>query len=333
MPNSDAHISHLKNLIQKAQHLGERLNQLGFLGTAEKIRQKSRQWSHRLNYKYSIRKKGVLLLTPGETQLRRKLVRSLPSFSNESPSAEILSELNANGFSLIKPSFIVPSLYEELGEFINQQRLLRGHSKSQLNSRVQSKKDYFQRLYEDSDLSDTGILVRYALQPSVVKVASQYLGQIPRLSYVEVILSHATENTDDWKISQRWHRDYDDSRMVKFFTYFTDVLDKAQGPFTYVPAPDSLNAKLNIFPIHKKDKEFERIGLDKKMQKVFGKAGSSFFVDTHRCFHRGSRMQGDAIRIAFIASFTSHATHIHYPRRISVSVRSKLDLVRSLLLP
>lgn len=316
-----------KTIFQKIQRAFE----IGPAETAKKLQKKIRLRSHELNYRYSLRKRAVLLLHPFETYRRRKEANQVRDVEKLEPWKQTLHALTQDGFSTLRPDQVDQNLYLELDQFVEQKKMQREALLQKLNasnpetgitgvsaSRPQSKKDFFDRLYSESDLRDDHILVRYAMQPSLLKTAARYLGQMPRLSYVEVILSHATEKPGKWKISQRWHRDYDDSRMVKFFTYFTDCLDEEHGPFTYIPAGPSGQCALPVFPVHKTDEALEEVGLAPFEKRVFGKKGSAFMVDTHRCFHRGSRMHGKATRIAYIASFTSHATHVHYPKRIKV---------------
>jgi len=47
-------------------------------------------------------------------------------------------------------------------------------------------------------------------------------------------------------------------------------------------------------------------------REVFGPRGSSFLIDTHQCFHCGSRILDDSFRVAYIATYTNSSSYYTY---------------------
>lgn len=181
------------------------------------------------------------------------------------------------------------------------------------------------------DLRSDSTFVRFALQPSILRVASAYFGgKVPYLSGVQLLLSHGSDNVH-WEQSQLWHRDYSDSRILKLWVYLTDVTGEKNGPFTYLPADASNKVKNDFFfPGRISDEAMETSGQASKAQKVFGARLTSFYIDTARCYHLGSRLKLGEHRLAYIAAFTTHAQL--YPCENGISLDGKVSEIENLAL-
>jgi len=78
-----------------------------------------------------------------------------------------------------------------------------------------------------------GAWLRFAASETMVDIANAYRGLQTKLFYLDNWFTVPYADADARIASQRWHRDPDDSHVVKVFTYFSDV-DETAGPFEYV---------------------------------------------------------------------------------------------------
>ncbi len=147
-------------------------------------------------------------------------------------------------------------------------------------------------------------LVRFALQPQILAVIAHALGEVPQLS--DVLLTLSSDSDPGLKYSQLWHRDYDDVRTIKLFSYLTDVDSEADGPFTLIPGPVSDRQRFTR-RTHVEDAVVLRGGAVRPVA-ITGRRLSVFAVETSRCLHMGSRMAPGHSRLLYTATF------IQYPR-------------------
>lgn len=117
--------------------------------------------------------------------------------------------------------------------------------------------------------------------PTVLRIAADYLGCKPTLSSLGVRWSFPTEGPR--AETQRFHRDPDDWRFLKLFVYLTDV-DAESGPHVYVlgthRTAGSVRARLHD------DREIERRYGRASLRTVVGPRGTVFLADTQG-IHRG----------------------------------------------
>jgi hypothetical protein len=178
-------------------------------------------------------------------------------------------------------------------------------------------KNFWDHLESQDDRKTSSPFVRYALQPSVINMACGYLGEVPYLSNIAVFLSHGTEN-DTWQESQLWHCDYDDRKMIRFFTYCTDVNDEKDGAFTFIPQQYSRSVRNTFFPDRISDQEMERQGYAKHAKSLRGPAGTCFYLDTRACYHLGSRVAMGHTRIALFITYVTFAGLQHFDNNIQI---------------
>lgn len=166
-------------------------------------------------------------------------------------------------------------------------------------------------------IDNRSIFVRFAAQPSVVDLVAAYFGEAPYLSYVALDLS---ENAgEELTTSQLWHRDHDDTRVVKLFVYLTDVMTNAEGPFTFLPPAASRKVR-GIAAAHLPDDEFFAQLGGAAPVKVQAPAGAAFLVDTGRCYHMGSRVAPGKSRLMYTACYlTRPAIYPDFLNKIRVS--------------
>ena len=177
-------------------------------------------------------------------------------------------------------------------------------------------------------IDNASIYVRYALQPRVVDVVAKYFGEAPYLSYVALDLSEYAGET--LATSQLWHQDHDDTKVVKLFTYLTDVSDLAHGPFTFL-SPEASKAVRSSVSTHVSDAAVLDRVPPTALSRMIRSAGSSFLVDTGRCYHMGSRIAPGRQRLMYTACYITWPA-IYPDFRNHIAVSSALSEREKLLL-
>ncbi|MEC7230875.1 MAG: hypothetical protein VXV91_06735, partial [Verrucomicrobiota bacterium] len=158
--------------------------------------------------------------------------------------------------------------------------------------KIEAKKDYLLEIPIQSALTFNSPIIRLALEPSILKAVSHYMGMLPLLTQVR--LWHSPNEHIIEGGSQFFHLDYADVRQVKIFVFIEEVT-RDSGPLTVIPADasasicNSINYKLSNKDIRVDDEMVYRIAGEENVQPIVGPAGTLAFVDTCRCFHLGSR--------------------------------------------
>ena len=179
-------------------------------------------------------------------------------------------------------------------------------------------KDFVAHLVSYPDGVDAGDpILKVALDPKLLEIAASYLGFWPSLYSIDAWLNYPTDAPPE--VSQLWHRDPEDLRLVKAFIYLVDV-DERCGPFTYVPRTHPFGAETVKSSRLEKKKRFE----DDRMRRVFppetwrvctGPAGTMILADTLG-YHRGGKpVAGRRILITF--TYTSGTPITDRPIRVN----------------
>lgn len=243
-----------------------------------------------------IRKLYVRASNPLEHFKRVRKASELSAGLNQESRA-IVDTLRHTGYSPAG-SEIDSALRDEIARIANE-RLNAGSG--------ESLRSFFTTVHKPEDLHSDNILVRFALQESVLKIVSAYFHEVPYLASLQILVSHGSGKTE-WEESQLWHQDYADNKTLKLWIYLTDVSDISSGPFTYLPAETSKKVKNGIFPGRVSDESMNGQGFGKEAKEVYGKPLSTFYIDTGRCYHLGSRLKEGHVRVAYVATYLSHAT-------------------------
>jgi hypothetical protein len=150
-------------------------------------------------------------------------------------------------------------------------------------------------------------LLKVALDRKLLEIVSSYLGLWPCLYSIAAWLNYPTDAPA--QVSQLWHRDPEDLRLIKVFIYLADV-DEQLGPFTYISQTHPFGAKAALAQKLEKKKRVP----DDRMNRVFppeswrvctGPAGTMIMADTLG-YHRGGKpTAGRRILITF--TYTSGA--------------------------
>jgi len=258
--------------------------------------------------------------SPSNFFRRRKLAKAFMTNSKEPKEVLELKKRGIVKSTKYNDKEIINELKEEVDSRIE--------SLSKLES-VGTSKNFWKQLLTEDDLVSTSPFVRYLLQPSILSLIIPYFGTTPYLSSLSLFVSKP-EDSKDWEKSQLWHKDYNDSKVLKLWTYFNDVLDDVNGPFTLIPAHKANKLRLPRFPTHKKDSVMEKQGSEKYKEKIYGEALSSFLVDTFRCWHLGSRVGKGGLRAGLVATYITNTSFFDYDNKIKV-VSDLPDLEKAIL--
>jgi hypothetical protein len=243
-------------------------------------------------------KSGVSAWHLGEKLERRRQAQLLNVTAAERDKAE---ELNANGYAIVT-ELMDPAVQQQFAE-AGMTRL--GDIENAETKQSSNWKKFWVRLLDaemkDGKLSADNVFVQYALQPAVINVVATALGEIPWLDYV--LLSYSRHTGEELASSQLWHRDHDDVRVIKLFSYLTDVEEDGDGPFTFLPRQSTDKFGFPLLGSHfPDDRVFDKVPRsDIKVMKAPRLA--SFMVDTAKCLHMGSRMAPGHGRLLYTATF------------------------------
>lgn len=243
-------------------------------------------------------KAGVNTWHLNEKRERRRQAQLLAVTSAQRAKAD---DLNRNGYAIVTD--LIDSKIQEQIAAAGQVRLQNIEAAEAGQSSTWKK--FWVRLLDaemkDGQLSADNVFVRYALQAPVINVISAALGEIPWLDYV--LLSYSRYTGEELASSQLWHRDHDDVRVIKFFSYLTDVEEDADGPFTFLPKQATDKFGYPLLSSHFPDEQvFSKVPRsDIKVMKAPRLA--AFMVDTTKCLHMGSRMGPGHGRLLYTATF------------------------------
>ncbi len=250
---------------------------------------------------YYARKYLEIAATPRDFVTRKRLGAALANGATPA-DREIVEAVRRFGFHVLPQPLdmtdeLVAFCRERLAEFQKNPQYKSGDKKTQ--------KLFWSSLLRPADFSADGILLRFAAQPRLYRLAAMYLGQAPQLSQYELFYSFSTP--DDPTHSQLWHRDGLDRRVFKVFVYCTDVIDEDDGPF-HVAEIEAVRPIYKQFPYSSRsytDAQFSRIADTSRVRALAGKAGTTFICDTCQAFHYGSRCVRP--RLACFITYSTYA--------------------------
>jgi len=192
-------------------------------------------------------------------------------------------------------------------------------------------KPYWIDINRQITLSKNSEFVQLANSPVLLAAAQEYLKDTPVISAVILMQTiGSVSNIASPQASQMWHVDNDDTKMFKFFVYLTDVATTEEGPFTLVPATESKKVWRSLLVRLKlrtriPDKDFfGGLGEGGNVIEMMGPRHSWFVVDTHRCYHFGSRTT--TTRLALFITYISPVSLVPSAIDLSTSVAADGNL-------
>lgn len=249
------------------------------------------------------RKYAEIAGSPRDFLERRRLAVAAEKAASQS-DRELVEAVRQKGFHVLAQPF---DMTDQLVEFCKG-RLAEFQSDPKYRTGdAAAKKLFWVSLLQSSDFQDpNGILLRYASQPRIFRLASMYLRQAPHLKSVELFYSFSAPQGP--LHSQLWHRDGLDKRIFKIFVYCSDVIDEDDGPFHVAPR-DTIRAPYNHFPFSSRnytDEQFAHIADGVQVMAIAGKTGTTFICDTCQAYHYGSRCVRP--RLACFISYAPYAS-------------------------
>ena len=171
-------------------------------------------------------------------------------------------------------------------------------------ARDRKRKQFMIPIVAQADLTRESPIMRLALRDDVLAAVSVYLGCAPVLSSANVYVSKSSER--ELISSQLFHCDADDIKQIKIFVLCSQVTEQ-NGPLKILDAADStrLRRKLRYRYRDRVSDDAVRNAIGTRpLISLTGAPGTVCFVDTSRCFHYGSRVDGKAApRVAAMAQF------------------------------
>jgi hypothetical protein len=177
------------------------------------------------------------------------------------------------------------------------------------------KGDYIIRLFS-KDVPTIGLdnpWLRIGVDDRMLDVVNSYFGLWSKLTYVDLWYTPPAAAGVDRVSSQRWHRDYNDDRLVKVFIYLTDV-NEDTGPTEYIPGSTVGGPYGDLWPwrplsndLYPPQDEFEQ-RVPKEAQVAFtGPEGTMLFCNTSG-FHRGGYATGERPRVMAVYNYSTPAS-------------------------
>lgn len=255
---------------------------------------------------------GRRLVTPAQAVLRAVEARRAAGGRLAIPSE--------TGFAIFGPD-----TFPEATEVVELAR--RRHAEVDPDTIREKGKQFMIPILDQATLTRESPLVRLALRDDVLSAVTSYLRVVPLLASIDVYYSRSVDR--ELMSSQLLHCDGDDTRQIKVFVLCTPV-DETNGPLMVMRSDRSeeLRRKLGYeYRNRVTDAEaVEAIG-DLGLEAVEGAPGTTCLVDTSRCFHYGSRVEGGDVwrLVAMIQYLTPYSFMLPRNHRSAVPYRHLAD--------
>jgi len=164
----------------------------------------------------------------------------------------------------------------------------------------------FVNLLKAEDLTADNALMKLVFSPEILDVVFDYYGGRARLHNLQVL--HSFANDGQLKESQKWHLDYADSKSLHCVMYLNDVLTDDEGPFVFIDKEASKVVGRGLTVRRIADAQMEKEMQGAEVHTVYGKAGTSVWIDPAACYHYGSRCINP--RTAVFLTFNSDAPFV-----------------------
>jgi ectoine hydroxylase-related dioxygenase (phytanoyl-CoA dioxygenase family) len=263
------------------------------------------------------------------TESQQKLAEHKPAL--DPGQTKVMEGLEAQGYSIVPMAEFFPQSNGELWPTITAERdrfmarVEEERTKRLAKEEKRAKKgkgkkglgkgDYIMRLLgkDQPPLGADDPWLRLGISDRVLDVVNSYFGMWSKLTYVDLWYTPPAQPGVTRVSSQRWHRDYNDDRLVKIFIYLDDV-DEETGPLDYVPASTLGGEYSNEWPwrpvsndLYPPQDEFEERIPKSAQVALTGPAGAMAFCNTSG-FHRGGYVTGAKPRVMAVYNYSSPAS-------------------------
>ena len=247
---------------------------------------------------YYIRKYSINFL---DFIFRKKLRVYIPSESNELIVKKLLPDFSSKGFVVLANDAPDSQHVTDLCKNLKEKYF------SIADKETAGEKNFWYKISQDEDLMRHKVVRHFVLNDFFMDFATIYLREKAYLN--DVSLLYSVSNNNEPTHSQLWHMDADDSKMVTFFLYCSDV-DKGSGPFVVA---DKNHYKRKILP-----KWFRKHGMNDitffddfcpevGVTKILGAKGTLLACDTTNAYHYGSRCDTNQ-RLALTFRFLTYSS-------------------------
>lgn len=158
-------------------------------------------------------------------------------------------------------------------------------------------------------LSDYPEFFAWGVQDRLLDIAEAYIGLPP--AYDGVCINYTVADGRE-VATRKWHRDWEDRRMLKVAVYLHDV-DEGGGPFQMIKRHDSAqsDAQGYRYDLASDADLASRLGDDYRRDIVSceGAGGTVIFTDTARFFHRGKPATARDRAAIFYSYFAERPRH------------------------
>jgi len=162
----------------------------------------------------------------------------------------------------------------------------------------------FVNLMNADDLTDDNPVVQLAFSREILDIATDYFGGNIAMDSIQVLYSWPTEGP--LRESQKWHKDYADTKSFHCIIYLNDVLSDDDGPFGFVDRKDTKRIrKLPVIRRIDDDRFRDELGRG-TIHRFYARAGNGMFVDPAACYHYGSRCRSP--RLAIFITFNTQVS-------------------------
>jgi hypothetical protein len=243
------------------------------------------------------------------------------SFAHDRPQLDeaqqrIVDSVAAQGFAVVPFAELFPDPAEwdaiegQASEFVAETEAgLAGDGES---LRVRAGKEFVVRKHSyDVEIGLDDPWFRVCASRRMLDVANSYVGLWTKLEYVDVWYSVPQPEDAERVSSQRWHRDFNDRKLLKAFLYLVDV-DESMGPFEYVPESAGDGPYASVWPWrplgenYPSQSEFDERVPDASVQTFVAPRSTLIFCDTSG-FHRGG-LSWTKPRVLATATYSSPAS-------------------------
>jgi hypothetical protein len=173
-------------------------------------------------------------------------------------------------------------------------------------------------------------IFRWGLQEQLLDIAEAYIG-LP-VAYDGAIINYTV--ADGRAVSTRkWHRDWEDRRMLKIAVYLHDV-DHGGGPFQIISGHGAMQDDRSGFSYELADDAELEQRLGKPIAPYLvcceGLRGTVIFTDTARFYHRGKPATEHDRAAIFYSYFAQQPRHPFLCERTGIKRRDMAQLARFL---
>ncbi len=209
---------------------------------------------------------------------------------------------------------------EKLNDSVIQSEII---SKKEMKPGKKGEKVFFVYLLggdkKDFVIDFANPFVRFILSDILLSTTGSYLKLAPKFNSFYLMSTLVVPPDFQAYLSQRWHRDPEDKKLVKVFLYLNDV-NEGTGPFIYIKGSQYGGRWRHLFPqrlpagSYPPDGEIEKIVPREDIKICTGQAGTLIFCDTSG-LHKGG-FSATQSRLMSMASFVSSASlfPINYER-------------------